>query len=340
MEPPLNLKSLGPPPEAASNTGTAQSAGIGILPLPYGGYSDTYGVLGGTGLAAYEESSQTRLVTSLLTNFNDYFRYKARFDWRRPDQWIFDVTASAGNDIEDYFGEGDNTPTTFQAFNSTLDQVTASFQYQAESGLYLGPYLEYLYRSWQGGVDLPAPLQNESEWCLGLQSTWEGRDDIVEPHDGFYYQAGFYTLPSAGQSGFGTGVWQAQGDVRLYRTILEDVVLACRVNGAWSLGDPSYSFVYSLGGSNELRGYHTNRFRGSRFYAVQAEARIPVWDWLNGSASLDAGDVTNGAFSLPLASFQVGLRSDLLKAVGLVLRLDWGFGKDENEISFGSSEPF
>ena len=130
-------------PEAKAATTTAQQL-IQVLPVPFGGYQDTYGILLGAALALYDPATQTRLTTSYLTNFDGYSRYKAHFQWRRPNEWLFDVNASVGTDIQHYYGEGDETPDTFQSYQSGLDLMTVSFQYAVHPGVYIGPSVEYL----------------------------------------------------------------------------------------------------------------------------------------------------------------------------------------------------
>jgi outer membrane protein assembly factor BamA len=174
-----------------------------------------------------------------------------------------------------------------------------------------------------------------------LQATRDTRDNNLESHEGSYFQAGVYTEPQSGSTGWRADVIQLEGDARHFVDLGNDRVLALRANTGLTLGDPSYSFVYSLGGLNELRGYHSNRFRGKEFYGLQAELRFPIFPWLNGSTSLDGGDITdtqfNGTF---LLTYQVGLRTDLLLKEGVVFRVDFGIGADQNEVQFNISEPF
>ncbi len=316
--------------------------GLVLLPVPYAGYNDVYGFLGGGALVLFDNVSQTRLAASFITNFNDYDRGRVYFQWRKPQEWIFNSSLSVGDDIQDYFGEGDQTPDSYTACESDLDQFTAAFQYNLSPNWYLGPSLQYLYRDWDlSSGPVPPALQDESEWRLGVQTTWDSRDSVIEPQGGAFSQLGAFALPAAGEDGFSAGVWQFEADARAYARVLGDVVLAGRVNGAYSLGDPSYSFVYTLGGANELRGFHTNRFRGTCFYGAQVEARVPLSSWLAASTSVDLGDVSGGAFTNPpLASYQVGLRSDVLSNNGVVLRADLGFGYDDVEFNVGTSEPF
>jgi outer membrane protein assembly factor BamA len=311
---------------------------LSFLPAPYVGYSDTYGFLSGVAGVLYETDTQTRLTTSVLTNFNGYLRGRVRLDWFEPGDFVCYVTGSIGNDFQDYYGEGDQTPTSYKAYVSEFDQLTISYQkcLEEKNGLYIGPLFQYLSRQWQGIT----PFDNEDEWRIGIQATRDTRDKIIEPHRGTYFEAGIYSLPSNGATGFNTDVLQADTDARWFLGLPGNQVLAFRANTGWSIGDPSYSFEYTLGGLNELRGYHSNRFRGNYFYGLQAEWRFPIFDWINGSTSVDAGDATDGPWNGPQFTYQVGVRTDVLEKEGLIFRADWGFAVDQNEIQFNISEPY
>jgi outer membrane protein assembly factor BamA len=328
-------------PEAETVTTTAKVTPIQVLPFPFGAYQDTYGILLGAAVALYDPQTQTRLTTSYLTNLNGYSRYKERFQWRRPNEWLLDVSASFGTDIQHYYGEGDNTPDVFQSYLSNLTFGIVSFQYSFKDNFYLGPSVEYFYRIWNPTTNDPV-FANESEFRMGAQATWDYRDDILEPHHGSYFQLGLFTLPSVGENMFGADVWQLEGDARDYVTLFDHVVLALRANGAWTMaGQPSYSFEYSLGGTSELRGFNSNRFRGLDFYGLQGEIRFPIFPWLIGATSLDAGDITSTAFTnLPLMSWQIGLRSDVAEELGIIFRMDYGFGYSGSVFIYSINEPF
>jgi outer membrane protein assembly factor BamA len=328
-------------PEAEVNKTNASSKNLQILPIPFAGYQDTYGFLGGAALALYDPANQTRLTTSFLTNFDQYVRYKARFEWRRPGEWLLNASASLGNDIQHYYGEGDNTSSSFQKYLSDLSLVNISYQYALSESFYVGPSIAYGYRNWTDMTD-PPNFANESEFRVGAQATWDDRSDVLEPRDGSYYQVGLFTLPSVGNSGFGTDVWQLEGDARKYFSLFHRVILATRANFGWTMtGQPSYSYEYTLGGTSELRGFNTNRFRGLTFYDLQAELRFPLFDWLAASTGIDAGDITSSAFTnAPLASWQVGLRSDTAEQLGIVFRVDMGFSYGGSVFIYSINEPF
>ena len=320
----------------ASADSQKQLESFRLEPFPNAAIQSPYGLVVGGGIKLLETKTESFLSASALTSFSDYTVYQTGFMWNRPDEWFFRFSGTFGDNIQDYYGEGDNTPNVFQQLNSTLDQVHLTFQTQLAHGWTFGPAFEYLFRTWTNTTLFP----NESEWKIGVQTTFDDRAPLQQPNHGHYLRFGAYTLPSNGNDGFSPEVWQFEGDARLYQKILEPVVLVSRFCADWTEGNPSYSFRYSLGGEWELRGYDTNRFRGNRFWILQEEARFPLCSIVEGVLSVDAGDIADTSFNALLASFQVGLRTMPLPYFGVVVRLDWGFGSDQNEIWLDVGEPF
>lgn len=326
-------------PSAVSIQGDASKApvdGFRVEPFPVVSYQSTYGALAGPGLKLAEPKTDSYLSASILTNLSNYTDYYVGLKWNRPHEWFFKVDASFGDNLTDYYGEGDKTPNVYQSLTSTLDQVHITFQTQLGPGITLGPTFQYLYRNWTNNSLFP----DEFEWKMGVQASLDDRVPNSQPNQGHYIKLGIYSLPADPDDAIGTDVWQFEGEARYFQIILDPVVLVSRFHAGWTEGDPSYSFRYSLGGEWELRGYNSNRFRGNRFWVWQEEARFFFCPWLEGALSVDAGDITDTGFDSPLASFQVGLRTAPLPYLGVIARVDWGFGSDDNEIWLDTDEPF
>jgi outer membrane protein insertion porin family len=121
------------------------------------------------------------------------------------------------------------------------------------------------------------------------------------------------------------------------------VVLAHRLSGGASLGQPDYAERYSLGGTSELRGFEDNRFRGNQYYCMQEEVRAPLWKALSAAASVDLGDISDGALSVerPRHSVQAGVRMGIPPSYGMKARLDVGYGDSgEHSLALQFGETF
>lgn len=96
-------------------------------------------------------------------------------------------------------------------------------------------------------------------------------------------------------------------------------------------GAPGTPPVFSLGGSENLRGYDLHTDRGNAYYYGGIEFLRPLhWDWLRAVAFVEAGDVV-GEGSDPLAN---GPYTDV--GIGLRLRLNWFV---RTELNFGLAYP-
>jgi len=143
-------------------------------------------------------------------------------------------------------------------------------------------------------------------------------------------------LAEAGQDAF-----QAQAEWRQFHALGRGLVLAHRLAGGASLGEPGYMERYSLGGTSQLRGFEDNRFRGKQFYCLQEELRVPVWKAVSVATSVDLGDVSDTKLGAPRRSVQAGLRAGLPPDYGMKARLDFGVGDSgERSVALQFGETF
>lgn len=312
-----------------------------LFAAPLGAYKDTYGFIGGIAVILYDPKTQTRLNNTVNSNFDQYFRDRLKFELVRPGEWIDDCSGYLGNDLQSYYGNGDQTTTVHHSHKSSLNGAQFDVLRHVIGNLYIGPSLEYRNRKWDDANLNQDIFRNESEWRIGLQNRWEGRDNIVAPRKGYFGELDVYALPNAQTQGFGAKVWQVEGDVRAYRPLWKGSVWASRLYVANTFGTPSYSYDYTLGGTSRLRGYLSNRFRGKRCYVAQTETRFNIWKWFGADTGFDLGDATDTRFSsTPKWSYQAGLRTSLLEKFGVVVRMEWGWSKDQHNFYFNTYEPF
>lgn len=246
---------------------------------------------------------------------------------------------------EYYFGENDTTRADnyFQAF-STRFFVRPELEYSFSShwkALFFGDFRtrkENAIKDKSGDEIYARLFPDEKLLGLGIGMVWDTRDNKGSTKLGFYGSVNYENINglnavSTGNSGL---LW---GDFRYFHYIYTSkYVFAARISGGISHGDPGYLFRYTLGGAEKLRGYYTNRFRGDHFYAIQAEFRFPVYKRFSGVCFIDEGDAGDSIPDKILWSFGGGVRVSVNDNV--VLRLDYGKGKDQDGLFFTFGEAF
>jgi len=128
-----------------------------------------------------------------------------------------------------------------------------------------------------------------------------------------------------------------------YRPMRENDVLATRLIIRGTDGDAPFFLLSTLGGSTDLRGYPSGRFRDRYMYALQSEYRWQFNDnWIfTGFAGF--GEVANeisgfGEELLPAAG--IGVRFVLSQKHKVSLSSDVAVGNDGWEFYFGVGEAF
>lgn len=159
---------------------------------------------------------------------------------------------------------------------------------------------------------------------LGCSYRIDTRDNKSITHDGFYAELSATQLKN---------ITMFHAEARFFRYLHDSrFVLASRLSAGYATATPSYINRFTLGGATTLRGYYENRFRGNKYYLGQFEIRYPLYKRFFGSAFTDIGNITDDHFGRVLQTFGFGLHFALRRNISL--RLDYGFGKDQNGAFF------
>jgi hypothetical protein len=183
-----------------------------------------------------------------------------------------------------------------------------------------------------GGLDIGA-------WMIPLE--WDSRDHEQFPREGWKVdgRAMFYS-DSAG-SDFDAETYKIAANY--YHPIGERNVLASRVMLRWTEGDAPFFLLSTFGGSTDLRGYASGRFRDRMMYAAQTEYRWQFSDRWIFTGFVGVGEVADkfsnfGSNYLPAAG--VGTRFVLSKEHRVGLSVDIAAGSEGTEFYFGVGEAF
>lgn len=132
---------------------------------------------------------------------------------------------------------------------------------------------------------------------------------------------------------------------RFYKGLGSGHILALRVMGGYIDGDVAYGNLFNLGGSNTLRGYEDDQFKGKKMYAATLEYRFPIAKKVQGVVFTDAGStwgIDDGKIPWydddDSLNWSVGVGLRLQTPIGPI-RLDYGHG-DQNKFHFSFGTQF
>jgi hypothetical protein len=103
-------------------------------------------------------------------------------------------------------------------------------------------------------------------------------NQLVLPSKGFYWNMELVGMRQMNGSQRSYG--QIQSEAIFYLPLLtRAIVLANRLGGGTSIGQPAFYQQFQLGGYNNLRGYYVNRFTGKSAFYHNVELRIKLFDF-------------------------------------------------------------
>ena len=192
--------------------------------------------------------------------------------------------------------------------------------------------------------DLPPDLLPSVELTLGallIPFEIDSRDNDQFPRNGWKIDGGAKLYREEVGSDFDAGVYNVF--FNRYLPMRDTDTLAIRLALKSSDGDAPFFLLSTFGGSKDLRGYPSGRYRDYKMYALQTEYRWHFNErWIfTGFAGF--GEVAEtikdfGSELLPAAG--VGVRFVLSTKHQISLSSDIGVGKDGTEFYFGIGEAF
>jgi len=257
------------------------------------------------------------------------------------------------NTLSDYGLNGDNTTlrSTYyrrsRGFNISLgrpqgEHVRNSITFTKRND----SYLEYV----SGPVDYSATsgttynsaynssyLQNNfgEVHSMTLSKVYDTRDNIFDPTEGkrVSLTSEFAGKALGGQFDFNKYIF----DGRQYIKVGSKQTVAFHVATGSAIGDVPDASKFVVGGSDTLRGYQDNEFKGNKVFTANIEYRYPMAKKVEGVIFTDAGNAWDGNYQLNNLKYSIGTGLRINTPIGPI-RLDYGYGKEggRSHFSFGT----
>ena len=292
------------------------------------------------------DDKETSATLNLYDITNEYADYNidgneiARYDKKRRGQEItFSrktnnefisnyVTIKNRDDI--YKGEADG-------YEGDWDQYYEKQFSEQKDGKYNPKY----EKSWMPENYLDRRKENFGKTrSLTFGRVYDSRDNVYDPHEG--KRIGYSVEWAGGLGGdFDFTKWTA--DWRYYYRAGGENVWALNLGAGYASGSMPLSQRFTMGGSDTLRGYEDDQFRGNSMLKATLEYRFPIVKKVQGVLFTDNGYAWDkrheDAFDLGLIKNSYGLGLRINSPLGPV-KLDYGYGEDGGKFHFSFGGQF
>lgn len=285
-----------------------------------------------------------------------------QISYTRP--WINDNGDSLGvsifdrrYDYDDYDSDGDTIASydrRRRGYNLTWGHVSSEYR---KNYFTLETVRESYddHDGWDWGSAAPDDAATRAKWRQAIMDNF-GRTNsftfmhVFDNRDNYFNATKGRRLSASFQYG-GNGLggdydfYKFTTEGRFYKGLSNGHVLALRVMAGYISGETSYNQLFELGGSNNLRGYEDDQFKGEKMYAATLEYRIPVAKKVEAVLFTDVGsawdvDINRVPWYTDDDSihWSVGVGLRLQTPIGPI-RLDYGHG-DRNKFHFSFGAQF
>lgn len=211
------------------------------------------------------------------------------------------------------------------------------------------------YDGFEWGSAAPSDSATQQKWKKAIMDNFGTTNSFTFTHvfdnrDNYYSASRGRRISFALQyGGHGLGgkydFYKFTTEGRFYKALGNGHVLALRVMAGYIEGETSYNQLFNLGGSDTLRGYEDDQFKGEKMYAATLEYRIPLAKKVEGVVFTDIGStwgIDDGRIPWydddDSINWSVGVGLRLQTPIGPV-RLDYGHG-DRNKFHFSFGAQF
>ena len=298
--------------------------------------NSTYGhMLGGRFFIYPSGNTGYYTALSVVTNKEFFLSTTFSYEYWRENGDQLNFVADYDGFSEPYYGEGYKTNSEDRKDIPIYKaHIKVEYVSKLRDSLYGGVFFSFDYRTEKDVEKVLFP--EELLFSGGILLRYDSRDNYFNPLSGEYYQLRSWLLSSMPSPVF------LEGDMRLFFILIEKYLVLAQhgIAGMTFLNPSPHLFRFSLGGSDLLRGYRLNRFRGENYYLSQTELRFTPWKFLSVVGFFDIGSADDDLFSPAWYSFGAGLRFGLPPDYNKKIRLEFGMGEDQYNIVVAFGHPF
>ena len=287
------------------------------------------------------DDKETRATINLYDITNEYADYNidgdeiARYDKKRRGQELTLSRRAEGEFISNYITIKNRDDIYKGEADGYEDDPNQYYEEDFNNSSYNDPKYNY--------PQTAAERRKENfgvTRSITLGRVLDSRDNIYDPHEGKRIS---YSIEHAGFMGGDFDFTKFTADYRYYYRAGGEAVWALNLGAGYADGDMPLSQRFSMGGSDTLRGYEDDQFRGNSMIKATLEYRFPIVKKVQGVLFTDNGYAWDNRFEdefdfgLIKNSFGVGLRIN--SPLGPV-KLDYGYGDDGGKFHFSFGGQF
>ena len=286
------------------------------------------------------DDKETRATINLYDITNEYADYNidgdeiARYDKKRRGQELTFSRRAEGEFISNYI--------TIKNRDDIYEGEADG--YENDPDQYYEEQFKYKSKYWENYYPETAAERRKENFgvtrSITLGRVLDSRDNVYDPHEGKRIS---YSIEHAGFMGGDFDFTKFTADYRYYYRAGGEAVWALNLGAGYADGNMPLSQRFSMGGSDTLRGYEDDQFRGNSMVKATLEYRFPIVKKVQGVLFTDNGYAWDKRFQddfdfgLIKNSFGVGLRIN--SPLGPV-KLDYGYGDEGGKFHFSFGGQF
>ncbi len=284
------------------------------------------------------DDKETSATLNLYDITNEYADYNidgneiARYDKKRRGQELTFSRKTNNEFISNYV----TIKNRDDIYKGVADGYESDTQYYEDSF-----NKDSKYKDWMPSTAAQRRAENFGKTrSLTFGRVYDSRDNIYDPHEG--KRIGYSVEWAGGLGGdFDFTKWTA--DWRYYYRAGGENVWALNLGAGYASGSMPLSQRFTMGGSDTLRGYEDDQFRGNSMLKATLEYRFPIVKKVQGVLFTDNGYAWDkrheDAFDLGLIKNSYGLGLRINSPLGPV-KLDYGYGEDGGKFHFSFGGQF